>query len=117
MSDKRLGMMLSKLSQMNRRTFLKLTGGAVAFAATSGMVQATFNALAQGKAGQTLPEKWIATSCLGCLGWCPKLVKVVNGKAVDIKGNCAEGSQWNRVVAMGPYGQYPEVKMTFVPLP
>jgi len=104
MSDKRLGMMLSKLSQMNRRTFLKLTGGAVAFAATSGMVQATFNALAQGKAGQTLPEKWIATSCLGCLGWCPKLVKVVDGKAVSIKGNPASKVTQGRLCARGMMG-------------
>ena len=37
--------------------------------------------------------------------------------ACKMENNCSEGSQWNRVVAMGPYGQYPEVKMSFVPVP
>ncbi len=34
-----------------------------------------------------LEEQWIATGCNGCVGWCPLMVRVVNGKAVRITGN------------------------------
>lgn len=37
--------------------------------------------------------------------------------ACKMENNCSEGSHWNRVVAVGPNGNYPKVKMTFVPTP
>jgi len=37
--------------------------------------------------------------------------------ACKLENNCSEGSQWNKVIAMGPYGEYPEVKINFVPVP
>lgn len=37
--------------------------------------------------------------------------------ACKIENNCGEGIQWNRVIAMGPTGQYPDVTMNFVPIP
>lgn len=39
-------------------------------------------------------EKWIATGCNGCVGWCPLRVQVVEGKAVKIAGN--PNSRWTR---------------------
>lgn len=37
--------------------------------------------------------------------------------ACKSENNVAEGIFWNRVVAMGPYGEYPNVKMNFLPIP
>lgn len=37
--------------------------------------------------------------------------------ACKMENNCSEGSQWARVVAVGPKGEYPRVKMTFIPTP
>jgi anaerobic selenocysteine-containing dehydrogenase len=41
---------------------------------------------------------------MGCLGWCPKLVKVVDGKAVSIKGNPESKATQGRLCARGMMG-------------
>lgn len=78
---------LEKLSQMNRRRFLQVAGASATVAAVGVGSGPIVNALAQNQNPQTGEEKWVATSCMSCVGWCPKMVKVVDGRAVKITGN------------------------------
>lgn len=96
--------LLQKVSKMNRRTFLKLTGAGAAAAATTGGLGTVFKAVAQQPAQPQEPEKWVATSCMSCVGWCPKLVKVENGRAVSIKGNPASKVTNGEICPRGPMG-------------
>ncbi|MCZ7397113.1 MAG: twin-arginine translocation signal domain-containing protein, partial [Candidatus Methanoperedens sp.] len=80
--------------KMSRRNFLKATG--VAGVASVGYVsldRAVIKALAQGVEAAR-EDKWVASGCVGCVGWCPLLVRVVNGRAVKITGN--PNSVWTR---------------------
>lgn len=77
--------------KLTRRDFLKTTG----LAAGATVVGPKFEhrapkALARKESG----EKWIASGCNGCVGWCPLRVRVVEGKAVKIRGN--PNSTWTR---------------------
>jgi len=99
----RLEKILRDINKIDRRDFLKLVGGVTAATASAGAFP-LFNAFAQNTPNQPLPEKWVATSCFGCLGWCPMLVKVVDGKAVSIKGNPASKVTEGRLCARGMMG-------------
>ncbi|KCZ73339.1 anaerobic dehydrogenase, typically selenocysteine-containing [Candidatus Methanoperedens nitroreducens] len=80
--------------KMNRRGFLKVAG--IAGAASLGYLsldQPVIKALAQGTYAAS-EEKWVATGCVGCVGWCPLQVRVANGRAVKIRGN--QNSVWTR---------------------
>lgn len=80
--------------KVERRTFLKFLGATGATAATAGVLTGC-----DANAGRfevkektiakmaSFDEKWVATSCLGCVGWCAVKVKVVDGRAVQITGN------------------------------
>lgn len=37
--------------------------------------------------GTKSPGEWIASTCQGCTSWCPVQVKVVNGRAIKVRGN------------------------------
>lgn len=95
--------LLGRLSRMNRRTFLKLSGAGAAAATVGGGLGTVFNAVAQQPSAQE-PEQWIATSCMSCVGWCPKLVKVEKGRAVSIKGNPASKVTNGELCPRGPLG-------------
>ncbi len=80
--------------KMDRRGFLKAAG--IAGAASLGYLsldQPIIKALAQGTYAAS-EEKWVATGCAGCVGWCPLQVRVANGRAVNIRGN--QNSVWTR---------------------
>ena len=83
---------MDEIGKMSRRSFLKLSASATM--ATAGLLflqQSPLNALVRGQGSET-KDKWVPTGCVGCVGWCPIKVRVVNGKAVAIKGN--ENSVW-----------------------
>ena len=84
----------SDSSGMSRRTFLAISGCAVAVAATSQVVKVSGASLVLPPEDDTefanindISEKYIATSCLNCPGRCAIVVRTVNGKAVKIAGN------------------------------
>ncbi len=75
--------------KIRRRDFLKISMTATAAAAIGSPV---LNAFAQSEGistgyGNTLPGRWMPTSCQGCTTWCPAEVLVQNGRAVKVKGN------------------------------
>ncbi len=77
---------------MSRRTFIKLSGLAVAVLAASRLLKRP--ALGSAVSSPELPEgegviteKWVPTSCLNCATRCATRVRVVNGRAVKVAGN------------------------------
>ncbi|MBI2907968.1 MAG: molybdopterin-dependent oxidoreductase [Chloroflexi bacterium] len=76
--------------QVTRRNFIKGAGVAGAAMVVFGPVELRTLMTATANAG--LAESWVASGCNGCVGWCPVNVRVVNGKAVKIKGN--PNSKW-----------------------
>ena len=76
---------------MSRRTFLIISGGAIAAVAASQLVSRSGSELVrplqQDADGIAIAEEYIATSCLNCPGRCAIIVRTVNGKAVKIAGN------------------------------
>mgnify|MGYP001607040320 CR=1 FL=1 len=76
---------------ISRRDFLKASGVVAAGAIL--IPQIDFRALtAAAQTQPTSPEKWIASGCTGCVGWCPLRARVVGDKAVKIEGN--PNSKW-----------------------
>src|SRR5512139_3179972 len=77
-----------RCSRLSRRKFLKLTAmaglsvGAIGVHKQSGSAPAV-----QPVNASTDKGRWISTSCLNCTARCGITVKVVGGKAVQIKGN------------------------------
>ncbi len=73
---------------ITRRTFLQGTALAGAGAlAGQGIFSSRSAALSPGKVQEKIQEKSIPTSCLNCSTSCAIEVRVVNGKAVSIRGN------------------------------
>lgn len=80
--------------KMDRRNFLKVAGAAgVATLGYVSLEKTVIKALAQGTE-EAQVDKWVASGCVGCVGWCPLMVKVVNGRAIKITGN--PNSQWTK---------------------
>lgn len=79
--------------RIGRRTFLKYVGatGATAAAATTlvGCDAPSNLTIQENTYAKTIEQdaKWVATSCLGCVGWCALKVKVIEGRAVQVTGN------------------------------
>lgn len=72
--------------QISRRGFLQGSAGTLA-AATGGPALTFFTqASAQAQPAETA-GKWMASTCQGCTSWCPVQVKVVDGRAVHLRGN------------------------------
>lgn len=77
---------------ISRRDFLKVSG---AIAAEIMLIpRIDLRALTASPERVAAPEKWIASGCNGCVGWCPLMVRVVDGKAVKIEGN--PNSKWTQ---------------------
>lgn len=73
--------------QYSRRDFLKGAGGLGIVAAVGGSpLLRFFTEDAEAQATQ-LVGQWMASTCQGCTSWCPVIVKVVNGRAVHMRGN------------------------------
>ncbi|GAB4178674.1 MAG: molybdopterin-dependent oxidoreductase [Calditrichia bacterium] len=73
---------------LTRRDFMKRTGGFGLAAVVAGSPLLRHFALASPKeAKQKMVSKWVSSTCQGCTSWCPVQVKVVNGRAVSVKGN------------------------------
>ncbi|MBI4331930.1 MAG: molybdopterin-dependent oxidoreductase [Chloroflexi bacterium] len=79
--------------EITRREFIKSAGTSATALAVIGP-NMEFRAIKDSQIGRQEGEKWVATGCTGCVGWCPLMVKVVNGKAVRIKGN--PNSNWTQ---------------------
>ncbi|MBI4595100.1 MAG: molybdopterin-dependent oxidoreductase, partial [Candidatus Tectomicrobia bacterium] len=76
---------------ISRRDFIKASGATVAGAALIPGID--FQALVPASQVQpSIQEKLIASGCNGCVGWCPVMVRVVDGKAVRVEGN--PNSKW-----------------------
>ncbi len=77
---------------LKRRTFLKLTGAALAAAAFS----AGCTPAAPEETEETVTEEvitplakgeWIPSGCAGCTSWCAKEIYVIDGRAVKVRSN------------------------------
>ncbi|MCK4273839.1 MAG: molybdopterin-dependent oxidoreductase, partial [Dehalococcoidales bacterium] len=72
---------------MSRRTFIKLSGLAVAVLAASRLLKRPALGSAVSSGEGVITEKWVPTSCLNCATRCATRVRVVNGRAVKVAGN------------------------------
>lgn len=74
---------------LSRRKFLKLTAMAGLSVGAMGIQQPSKASPSQSSTGfgNKAKGKWIPTSCLNCTARCGIMVKVVNGNAIQIKGN------------------------------
>jgi anaerobic selenocysteine-containing dehydrogenase len=71
----------------SRRVFLKGLGSVGLIAATGGgPLLAFFSEEAEAQPSE-LVARWVASTCQGCTSWCPVQVKVVDGRAVSLRGN------------------------------
>ncbi len=89
--------------EINRRTFLAITGAAGAGIAVGyGLSRPEEEAVAEeeeevpdvydreeriGEVADFIDGEWIPTGCAGCTSWCSKEANVVNGRVVKIRGN------------------------------
>jgi len=77
--------------KLTRRSFLKVsaatTGGLAALGATGCKRNPVLNSLTEDESGSIDGGEWKATTCQGCTTWCPVEVKVVDGRAIKVKGN------------------------------
>lgn len=75
-------------SPVTRRTFLGTAAGAGVFAAVGGApLLRHFIMTAQPERRSATLGKWVSTTCQGCTTWCPVQVRVIDGRAVSVRGN------------------------------
>ena len=73
---------------VSRRSFLGVAAGTGLFSALSGgPLLHHFAVAAQPVSRLKTFGKWISSTCQGCTSWCPVQVRVVDGRAVEIRGN------------------------------
>ncbi|MBL1216970.1 MAG: dehydrogenase [Planctomycetes bacterium] len=74
---------------MSRRRFLQTSAGLSLLAAAGGSPLLSF--FAQGAPFQDAAAgplgKWISSTCQGCTTWCPVQIRVVDGRAIAVRGN------------------------------
>ena len=73
---------------VSRRLFMQSALGVAALSMMPAVPGLKFFAVAQ--PGETLQDrygKWVASTCQGCTSWCPVQVRVLNGRAIGIRGN------------------------------
>ncbi len=74
--------------KLTRRSFLQASAAVGASAALGGLLRPTLKALAESKRpGVKEMGEWRPGTCQGCTSWCSKLVYVVDGRAVKVRGN------------------------------
>lgn len=72
---------------VTRRNFLKVSASAGTFLLGAAGGRPLLRAFDQGKPSLGSPGKWVATTCQGCTTWCPVEIKVVDGRAIKVRGN------------------------------
>lgn len=76
---------------LTRRKFLQLSGALGTLAALNEFYPESsmifVRAIRAGAEAAEPLEQWVSSGCSGCVGWCPIQVKVVEGRAVKIRGN------------------------------
>jgi anaerobic selenocysteine-containing dehydrogenase len=73
--------------KINRRDFLKMGGGAGMAIALGGGFWKWYQFPTAEKPNELGLEKWVPTVCAQCMGGCGILVRVIDGRAVNITGN------------------------------
>lgn len=71
---------------IDRRRFLQFTGAGFLAAAGGGPLLSAFSQ-SQSQPRATATATWMASTCQGCTSWCPVQVNVVDGRAVNVRGN------------------------------
>lgn len=72
--------------KISRRDFVK--AGSLGGAALAVFPPSILAPKSASRAKKAIPVgDWVASGCNGCVGWCPLMVRVVEGKAVEIAGN------------------------------
>ena len=75
-------------ASVSRRGFLKSSAGVGLLTAIGGSPILSY--LAMAAPTETKSDtfgKWVASTCQGCTSWCPVQVRVVDGRAIDVRGN------------------------------
>jgi anaerobic selenocysteine-containing dehydrogenase len=72
---------------LTRRSFLGTAMGTGLFAAAGGGPLLSHFVMAQSERRSAGPGKWIASTCQGCTTWCPVQIRVVDGRAISVRGN------------------------------
>ncbi|MBT4099918.1 MAG: molybdopterin-dependent oxidoreductase [Gemmatimonadetes bacterium] len=72
---------------ISRRSFLKGASGIGLFAAAGGAPLLDFFVREAGAESAALVHRWVSSTCQGCTTWCPVQVKIVDGRAVHLRGN------------------------------
>lgn len=74
-------------TDMSRRVFLMNAGAVGVVATVGGSPMLKFFTRDLAAQSSELMSQWVASTCQGCTTWCPVVVKVINGRAVHIRGN------------------------------
>lgn len=79
---------VARRTTLSRRSFLGSTVGTGLIAAVGGGPLLSHFAVASqpGRRAAGI-GKWVASTCQGCTSWCPVQVRVVEGRAVSVRGN------------------------------
>lgn len=72
---------------LSRRSFLKTSAATGAAVAIGSGLKPELKALAEAGAVPSQKGEWLAATCQGCTSWCSKQVKVIDGRAVKVRGN------------------------------
>ncbi len=73
---------------VTRRTFIGTTAGAGLLATAAGAPLLNHFVMASQPASSSSSlGKWVSTTCQGCTTWCPVQVRVLDGRAVGVRGN------------------------------
>ena len=73
---------------ISRRSFIGSTAGTGLFVAAGGVpLLSHFVVASQTDSRSVTMGKWVSTTCQGCTTWCPVQVRVIDGRAVDVRGN------------------------------
>jgi len=72
---------------ISRRGFLTGIAGAGLVATSTGSPLLSFLKPSKKNFSTAQLGKWVSSTCQGCTTWCPVQVKVMNGRAVKVRGN------------------------------
>ncbi len=80
------GQRAQSAGRVSRRRFLGGTGAGLLVASSGGPFLNHF-ARSSGSQAAAVQGQWMSTTCQGCTTWCPVQVKVVDGRAIKVRGN------------------------------
>ena len=74
--------------EVSRRSFLKISAATGLLATGISGSKMMLTAFAENSnASANSSGEWKASTCQGCTTWCPVQVKVVDGRAIKVRGN------------------------------